>query len=82
MTTWATIETAPKDRDILLACPVRGVVRGHWNEDLYAKRPRPYWSHDREILWGRIACRNDQPTHWMELPDMPNKKITVHEDQT
>ena len=69
---WQPIETAPKDREILLACPKRGVVRGKWDDNRYAKHPRPYWSHDRERIWGTLACRRDQPTHWMELPDMPN----------
>lgn len=68
---WQPIETAPKDRDILLYTNCRGVVRGRWNDCKYATKPRPYWTHDRERIWGTVACRADQPTHWMPLPEPP-----------
>lgn len=72
---WQKIETAPKDvTEVLLCCPERGVVRGRWNDCRYDKNPRPYWTHDRERLWGTIACRKDQPTHWMPLPAALNKE--------
>jgi hypothetical protein len=66
-------EHTPKDRDLLLAFPHRGVVRGRWEEDKYAKTPRPYWTNDRERIYGIRATRDDQPTHWMDLPEMPAK---------
>lgn len=69
--TWQPIETAPKDGDVLLYCPRRGVVRGRWDTSKYAKKPRPYWTNDRECLWGIAATRDDQPTHWMPLPSPP-----------
>lgn len=69
---WQPIETAPKDADILLSCPRIGVVRGRWQDDQYAKRPRPYWTNDRERLLGIASVRGDQPTHWMPLPEPPN----------
>lgn len=68
---WQPIETAPKDKEILLFCPFRGVVRGSWRRDEYAKKPRPYWTHDRERLWGIRGTREDQPTHWQPLPKPP-----------
>lgn len=68
---WRPIETAPKDGHILLAFPLRGVIRGIWRSDQDAKKPRPYWSHDCERIFGVNATRNDQPTHWMPLPDPP-----------
>jgi len=67
---WKPIETAPKDRDILLLCPSRGVVRGSWNNDCH-KKPRPYWTNDRERIFGVTETRADQPTHWMPLPEPP-----------
>lgn len=70
-TTWQPIETAPKDRPILLYTKLRGVVCGYWQDDKYSKNPRPYWSNDLERLFGRTSCRGDQPTHWMKLPEKP-----------
>ena len=69
---WRPIDTAPKDADILIHCPVIGCVRGRWRDDAYAAKPRPYWANDREHLFGVVQTRADQPTHWMPLPDPPN----------
>lgn len=74
MNTWQPIETAPKDRRILLLCPQRGMVMGHFNENLSDRanyKPKPYWTNDKVNLFGVIATRADQPTHWMllELPE-------------
>lgn len=66
---WQPIETAPKDARILLRCPRRGVVCGQWNYDKYASKPKPYWTNDRESLFGVRETRDDQPTGWMPLPD-------------
>lgn len=71
---WQPIETAPKDIDVLLLCKKRGCVRGRWNADMYAKKPRPYWTNDREYVWGIVETRKDQPTHWMPLPTPPEFK--------
>ncbi len=68
---WQPIETAPKNQDVLLFCPLRGIVRGVWNWDRYAHNPRPYWSNDRERMLGTRETRADQPTHWMPLPKVP-----------
>lgn len=68
---WQNIETAPKDRDILMYCKRAGVVRGRWKDDLHAKTPRPYWGNDREYLFGVRATREDQPTHWTPLLTAP-----------
>lgn len=65
------IETAPKDRDILLLCPRRGCVRGRWSDEKYASKPIPYWTNDRVNIVGTRETRADQPTHWMPLPDVP-----------
>jgi len=66
-------ENTPRDRDLLLACPARGVLRGRWEDDKYATKPRPYWTNDRERIYGIRATRDDQPTHWMDLPPNPAK---------
>ena len=67
---WQPIDTADKTskESVLLSCPRRGVVIGRWDSDEYAKNPRPYWTNDKELLFGVRATRNDQPTHWMPKP--------------
>jgi len=73
MNTWQPIETAPKDgTKIVVYCPKFGVVSpAYWDEKAYAKKPRPYWTHWGEFLWGRQQTRDYQPTHWMQLPEAP-----------
>ena len=79
---WQPISTAPKDADLLLWFPNhRGAVRGKWNTDQYAKKPRPYWTSDSEFLWGKSMARAHQPTHWMPLPAPPTKR-DLHNDST
>lgn len=68
---WQPIETAPKDRYILLYIEFLGVICGHWENDGYAKNPKPYWTNDLELLFGKKGCRWLQPTHWMPLPEAP-----------
>lgn len=70
---WQPIETAPKDgTNIMVTCPRLGVCcPAHWDNDQYAKKPRPYWTHWGERIWGITWVRNDQPTHWMPLPAAP-----------
>lgn len=78
---WQPIETAPKDRDILLFCPRRGVVCGEWEQDKYSPKPRPFWSNDKERLFGTRETRADQPTHWKTYLEKTMDEITVLTDQ-
>ena len=68
MSEWQPIETAPKDRRILLSidCSV-GFCGGNWDEDKYRKKPRPYWRADVENWMGILWMRDHQPTHWMDI---------------
>lgn len=70
---WQPIETACgmkqreegdfRARNILAWMGGRAVI-AHWDEDRYAKKPRPFWSADGEqITWSRAR----QPTHWMPI---------------
>ena len=70
---WQPIETAPKDGTrIMVYCPRLGVnCSANWNDDKYARKPRPYWTHMGEYLWGKTMVREDQPTHWMPMPEAP-----------
>ena len=74
---WQPIEKAPKDERILLYFPeFHGpgkeprYIMGHWADNRFAAKPRPYWCHDEERLWGTVQCRNKQPTHWLR-PEPP-----------
>ncbi len=71
---WKTIDTAPKDRRILLFRPkstvsFNRIVMGRWNEDGYVKKPCPYWTHDREHLTGKRDAQKYPPTHWCEIDE-------------
>jgi hypothetical protein len=70
---WQPIETAPKDGTCVIVYPPTfdGLVScAKWDEDRYAKRPRPYWR--RMDAFGQVTrSRDNQPTHWMPLPDPP-----------
>ena len=66
---WKPIETAPKDRDILLWFPTSGgrASIGRWDENKYHHNPKPYWTCDIVRIWGVSNVRNCQPTHWCEI---------------
>ena len=65
---WRPIETAPKDGSRVLLLRNGHIVCGRWNNDMYAPKPRPYWSHDQERIFGTVDARQCQPTHWQPLP--------------
>lgn len=75
---WLPIETAPKDRMILLYRPTAiewgKITLGKWQSDEYAKKPKPYWEG-----WLKIGVtlqwRAWVPTHWMDLPKSPTEKL-------
>jgi len=76
---WEPIETAPKDGTRILTYRPEGhdwskVGIGDWDDDKYAKKPRPYWSDQNERILGVLWCRKNQPTHWMPLPNPPVKE--------
>lgn len=69
---WKPIETAPKNRRILLfypKCPFTGcnVQIGKWDDDRYAVKPTPHWDNDQHRIWGRPALKSTSPTHWAEI---------------
>lgn len=75
MMQWQPIDTAPKDRLILLFWPATGgmsirIACGKWDHDEYARRPKPYWTSDRKFI-GVREHRSHPPTHWMLLPEAP-----------
>lgn len=70
---WRPIETAPKDgTKVMLLCPRFGVCApGEWDTNEFNKKPKPYWTHWGERIWGVKWIRDDQPTHWQPLPQPP-----------
>jgi hypothetical protein len=72
---WRSIDSAPKDGARLLLVYVTSfgprVMVGRWDDDRYAKNPKPYWTGDAESIWGRAVARKSAPTHWMSLPQPP-----------
>ena len=68
---WQPIETAPKDGSNILLLRGGRCVVGYWDTDKYAKRPKPYWSHDCERIFGTREAKSNPPSHWMPLPAAP-----------
>ena len=65
---WQPIETAPKDGRWVLVCGGNWRVIMAW----YALNPRidrAYWKVSDE--WDDYELADDQPTHWMPLPEPP-----------
>ena len=73
---WQPIDTAPKDGSKILlyrpscAYPWAAVDVGKWDEDAYAKKPRPFWRSMFAAI-GITQMRDWQPTHWQPLPSAP-----------
>lgn len=71
MTTWNTnMDEAPRDGTRLLVLVAGEVDIASWDDDRYAKRPRPFWF--RRGAWGRNDMRTITPTAWMPLPPPPD----------
>lgn len=75
MAEWMPIESAPKDGTFVIVWPPtwKGVVScASWDDDKYAKKPRPYWRRADE--YGCVGfSREKPPTHWMPLPEPPKE---------
>lgn len=71
--TWRDIKTAPTDgKKILIYTPGEGVDIAYWGN---IGRDRATDCH----VYGWVSSGYDSdtpPTHWMELPDAPNAKLT------
>lgn len=73
---WKPIDTAPKDRRILLWFDVKihaGACFGRWDDERYKRSPNPHFvASELEHLFGKIWMRENQPTHWDEVPEGPH----------
>jgi hypothetical protein len=63
--TWQPIETAPRDKDVLLYCPDRGCAS---NPERIELGPA-VMTHGRERGWSYHAWA----THWQPLPAPPKE---------
>lgn len=72
---WQPIETAPKDGTRVLIWSMihtaGKAVGARWNDDRYAKKPRPYWQTDTIRIDGVDQCRAYPPEFWVPLPPPP-----------
>ena len=68
------MEAAPKDEVLLLTySSVRPVMAfGVWDDDKYAKKPRPYW---RYIWLGAMHSRASQPYAWKRPDPAPLPEV-------
>jgi hypothetical protein len=76
MTEWQPIdETTPKDRTIILfrptaPIPIR-VAPGRYDDNKYAKEPKPYWSIQLAYYNVKSSSRYHEPTLWCDFPSEP-----------
>jgi len=74
-TEWLPIETAPKDRAVLVHPAIwndKTASIAKWESDRYSKNPRPYWRRDDDM--GKVTIsRENPPSHWLPLPAAPFK---------
>lgn len=71
---WLPIESAPKERagwktQIIQLWDGSRVRQGYWEDNRYAKKPRPFWAYVGSV--GRTDDRSSQPTRWRHLPSPP-----------
>lgn len=67
---WQHIETAPKDKRIMLFIPSKGATFGRWEIEKHHRKPNPYWTTERAQM-GVFWHRENQPTHWQPEPEAP-----------
>lgn len=75
MQIWQPIETAPKNQRILLFYKKAfftgiNIIIGNWDDGDNRKLSDPYWTNDLVLLKGVRETKNNQPSHWMPLPEV------------
>jgi len=74
MTEWQDISTVPRNGTRIMLYRNGHYVFGNWDDDRHAAKPRPYWSHDSERIFGTVDARKNPPTHWRPLPPAPRSE--------
>lgn len=83
MAEWQPIDTAPVNQSVLVYIP--SPVAEHYGPGIYRAilvdtRPdfrAPYWT-TTALNCGSDVASNQEPTHWMPLPDLPS--LSKHMD--
>lgn len=70
---WQPIETAPKDRNILVAGRM-AVFLARWDDQQFHEHPKPYFVTQQSFGVGWNRDNSTKLTHWMELPELPEAK--------
>ena len=68
---WQPIESAPRDRCVLLWWPTTT------NSPVIGRFDSGIWMTD----WGRLSVPHDSPTHWRPLPDPPAAEAEAKETE-
>ena len=66
---WQPIESAPRDRCVLLWWPTTT------NSPVIGRFDSGIWMTD----WGRLSVPHDSPSHWRRLPDPPAAEAEAKE---
>lgn len=74
-TGWRPMESAPTEigtgewaRPYILLLPKEGLARiGKWEDDRFARAPRPFWKYQGFTI---LDSRANPPTRWMPLPSV------------
>lgn len=75
---WQPIETAPKDKQVLILRAGR-VSIGWFNDTRYDRNPSPYWGGYDAAHYIRWA-RKTHPTHWQPLPPPPSPAVPLDDE--
>ena len=77
---WQPIETAPKDGTEVLVCRTYGERRTEYAVAHCYEGGE--WHDMGDIGWaGMYGGPDNQPTHWMPLPEAPNAKVSEGENE-
>ncbi len=71
---WQPIETAPKDGNDVLVFGGGDYTVAHWNGE--------EWRDYGDIGWAGMCGDDNQPTHWMPLPEPPVGNELAEADET
>lgn len=66
---WNPIATAPKDDFILIARESGRICIAKYDNQSCHQKPNPFWNDYG--CYGVNRMRDDAPTHWMSLPELP-----------
>jgi hypothetical protein len=73
---WRPIETAPKNRDVLISTASGHVYKAVWAENISGKggwRIAAVWAGEQGLLCALVLP--DEVTHWMPLPAPPTATL-------